>query len=92
MRVVQLSGREIEVVDFYDVGAAERVIEFRRRKCSKPSAFAAIVVSDGGDWSSALLSLAPQAGDVPVALLTEIIEYARKLLAADAPPGSAAGD
>lgn len=43
MRVVQLSGREMEVVDFYDVGAAERVIEFRCRKCPKPSAFAAIV-------------------------------------------------
>jgi len=82
MRTVRFGDSEIEVVDFSDVSAAERVIEFRYRNDPKMSAFAAVVVPDGGDWPSALLSVNPQVGDVPAALIALIVETAREMVEA----------
>lgn len=80
MRTVKFGAFEIEVVDFADVVAGERVIEFRFRDSPKRSSFAAVVVPDGGDWSSALLSIDPQSDDVPAALMASLIEVARELI------------
>lgn len=81
---VQFGDSEIEVVDFEGVVAGERVIEFRFRDSPKISSFAAVVVPDGADWSSALLSIDPQSGDVSAALMVSLIEVARNLVIASA--------
>ncbi|WP_034274674.1 hypothetical protein [Haloechinothrix halophila] len=82
MEAVTFGDVEIDVVDFDDVVAAERVIEFRYRNDPTSSSFAAIVVPDGGDWSSALLSVDPQSGDVSAALMADLIGFARELVEA----------
>jgi hypothetical protein len=82
VRTVKFGDSEIEVVDFYDVLAAERVIEFRYRNDQEIPAFAAVVVPDGGSWPSALLSIDPQVGDVSVALTARLLEVAREIIEA----------
>ncbi|MEY9211653.1 hypothetical protein NI17_009360 [Thermobifida halotolerans] len=82
MRTLRLGEYEIEVVDFEDVTAAERVIEFRFSGDRKSSSFAAVVVPEGGGWSSAVLSIDPQFGDVPAALMAVLMEVAREMIEA----------
>ncbi|MFE7128291.1 hypothetical protein [Streptomyces sp. NPDC057617] len=72
---------EIEVTDFGDVTVGERVLEFRYRGGAQAQrAFAAVVVPDGGAWAQASLSIDPQVGDVPAALMAKLIEMARVLV------------
>jgi hypothetical protein len=80
MRTVSFGDSEIEVVDFEDVVAGERVIEFRFHNGPEVSSFAAVVVPHGGDWGSALLSIDPQSGEVSAALIASLIEVARQLI------------
>ncbi|QEV21132.1 hypothetical protein [Streptomyces alboniger] len=82
MRTVKFGESEIEVIDFEDATAGERVIEFRYRGDPTEASFAAIVVPDGGSWSSALLAIDPQAGDVSAPLMADLMEVARSLIEA----------
>ncbi|MEU3531674.1 hypothetical protein AB0E70_08795 [Streptomyces murinus] len=82
MRTVKFGESEIEVIDFEDATAGERVIEFRYRGDPTEASFAAIVVPDGGSWLSALLSIDPQAGDVSAPLMADLMEVARSLIEA----------
>lgn len=82
MRTVKFGESEIQVIDFEDATAGERVIEFRHRGDPAKSSFAAIIVPDGGSWSSALLSIDPQVGDVSAPLMAELMEVARNLIEA----------
>ncbi|MEU9185128.1 hypothetical protein AB0D14_11295 [Streptomyces sp. NPDC048484] len=78
---MKFGAAEIEVTDFGDVTAGERVLEFRYRGgAPAQSAFAAVVVPDGGGWAQARLSIDPQVGDVPVALVGKLIETARAFI------------
>lgn len=83
MRTVKFGDFEIEIVDFDDVSAAERVLEFRYRDDPKKASFAAVVVPEGGDWSTALLTINPESGDVSVALIVQLIEVAREIIEAN---------
>jgi hypothetical protein len=82
VRTVRFGDSEIEVVDFEDVGAAQRAIEFRYRDGPKVTGFAAVVIPDGAGWSSALLSIDPKFGDVPIAHIVSLIEVAREIVEA----------
>ncbi|NYI07410.1 hypothetical protein [Allostreptomyces psammosilenae] len=82
MRTVKFGEHEIEVVDFEDVTAAERVIEFRFGGDRTSNSFAAVVVPEGGGWPSAVLSIDPQFGDVPAALMVALMEVAREMIEA----------
>ncbi|GAB3213529.1 hypothetical protein [Streptomyces sp. H62] len=82
MRTVKFGESEIEVIDFEDAVAGERVIEFRYRDDPKGASFAAIVVPDDEGWSSAVLSIDPQAGDVSAPLMADLMEVARSLIEA----------
>ena len=80
MRTVKFEDFEIEIVDFDDVSAAERVLEFRYRGDPNKSSFAAVVVPEGGGWSTALLSINPKSGEISVALMVRLIEVAREII------------
>ncbi|MEV7414514.1 hypothetical protein [Streptomyces sp. NPDC089919] len=69
---------EVEVIDFSDVAAEERVIEFRYLPAG--TAFVAVVVPDGGDWSRAMVSVDPEAGDVAAVLMSSLLEVARSMV------------
>ncbi|MER7078944.1 hypothetical protein SAMN02982929_00802 [Saccharopolyspora kobensis] len=83
MRTLKVGEREIEVVDFEDVTVPERVIEFRFIDDHNSSSFAAVVVPEGGDWSSAVLSVDPKFGEFPAALMAALMEVAREIIEAN---------
>ncbi|WP_190233128.1 hypothetical protein [Streptomyces avicenniae] len=82
MRIVKFGESEIEVIDFEDAVAGERVIEFRNHGDAERASFAAIVVPDDKGWSSAVLAIDPRAGDVSAPLMVYLIEVARSLIEA----------
>jgi len=79
MHTVRFGNSEVEVADVADTLAAARVLEFRDIPADTP--FASVIIPDGGDWSSALLSINPQAGAVSASLVACVLEYARTLVA-----------
>ncbi|EHR60978.1 hypothetical protein [Saccharomonospora cyanea] len=71
---------DVEIVDFGDVVADERVIEFHLRRGGNDEAVFAVVVPEGGDWSSAMFSVDPRAGDIPVAVVEQALAVAREMV------------
>ncbi|MGW7350184.1 hypothetical protein [Streptomyces sp. NPDC054784] len=78
MRVENFGGVEVEVMDFDDVAAQERVLEFRTRAAK--NSFAAVSLAYGGRWRDARLSVDPLAGDLSADVVGELIAFARKVM------------
>jgi len=73
-------GREIEIIDFGDVAAGERVIEFRDPAWRADEAIIAISVPDGRSSSDAVISINPHKRDVSVPFVVWAVGMAQERL------------
>ncbi|MBW8484020.1 hypothetical protein [Actinomadura parmotrematis] len=76
---MRIGDRKVEVIETFDAPGSEHLIEFHFAGLGGREGLVAVALPDGGDRNDAVASIAPRSGDVPAALLADIIQTARAI-------------